>query len=392
MSDMLNEKFEKFLGEQKTLLEGGQDPMPTVTATVIPGTGSDSPSVSGDPQQKSGAKDEPSGSSPTVPPSVANGQSVTDLGGSQSEPLHSNKEEGEDNPGAKAAAPVGQDSSETSTSGKPGDEAGANKLEAGIAYGTSSGPDVQYPIKPSFESVDVSDDVKALLEGTELSEEFAEKAKTIFEAAVKAKISEEYDKLVEHFAKETLEKIEIAKADLSEDVNGTVNYAVTQWLEENQIAVDRGIRNEITEDFIAGLKNLFEEHYISIPDDKVEVVEGMATSIREMEERLDEQVKANVKLQTRLNETAKLNILATVSEGLADTQKDKLSKLAESVDYISEEDFTKKVSTFKEAYFSEKKVTSATSEVADETPVEGVEAPNTNPQMDMYAAALARWK
>ena len=96
MSDMLNEKFEKFLGEQKTLLEGGQDPMPTVTATVIPGTGSDSPSVSGDPQQKSGAKDEPSGSSPTVPPSVANGQSVTDLGGSQSEPLHSNKEEGED--------------------------------------------------------------------------------------------------------------------------------------------------------------------------------------------------------------------------------------------------------------------------------------------------------
>ena len=173
MSDVLKEKFEEFATEQKDVLKEYQDPMPTVTATVIPATGSDPSAVSGDPQQKSSGKDEPSGSSPTVPPSVANGQSVTDLGGSQSAPLHSNKEEGEDNPGAKAAAPVGQDTSETSSSGKPGDEAGANSLGAEIAYGTSKGPDVQYPIKPSFESVDVSDDVKALLEGTELSEEFA---------------------------------------------------------------------------------------------------------------------------------------------------------------------------------------------------------------------------
>jgi len=392
MSDVLNEKFGEFATEQKDILKEYQDPMPTVTATVIPATGSDPSAVSGDPQQKSSGKDEPSGSSPTVPPSVANGQSVTDLGGSQSEPLHSNKEEGEDNPGAKAAAPVGQDTSETSTSGKPGDEAGANKLEAGIAYGTSKGPDVQYPIKPSFESVDLSDDVKALLEGTELSEEFAEKAKTIFEAAVKAKLAEEHDKIVEHFAKETLEKIEVAKADLTEDVNGTVNYAVAQWMEENKLAVDSGIKNEITEDFMVGLKNLFEEHYIAIPDEKVEVVEGMAASLREMEERLDEQVKSNVKLQSRLNESAKTTILTTVSEGLADTQKDKLSKLAETVEFVSEEDFTKKVTTFKEAYFSEKKTAIATSEVADETPVEGVEAPSTNPAMDAYTAALARWK
>ena len=391
MSNVLNEKFEEFATEQAGILKEYQDPMPTVTATVIPGTGSENPTVSGDPQQGSSGKDEPSGSDPKVDPSVANGQSRNDLGGSQSAPLHSNKEEGEDNPGAKAAAPVSQDSSETSTSGKGGDEAGANSLGAEVTHGTSKGPDVQYPIKPSFESVDVSDDVKALLEGTELSEEFAEKAKTIFEAAIKAKLAEEHDKIVEHFAKETLDKIEVAKADLAEDVNGTVNYAVTQWLEENQLAVDTGIKNEITEDFITGLKSLFEEHYISIPDDKVDVVEGMAEQIREMESRLDEQVKASVKLQNRLNETAKTNILNTISEGLADTQKDKLSKLAEAVDFVSEEDFTKKVTTFKEAYFSEKKAV-ATSEVADETPVDGVEAPSTNPAMDAYAAALARWK
>ena len=391
MSDVLNEKFGEFATEQKDILKEYQDPMPTVTATVIPATGSDPSAVSGDPQQKSSGKDEPSGSDPKVEPSVANGQSRNDLGGSSSPPLHAKKEKGEENPGAKAAAPISQDGSETSSSGKGGDEAGVNSLGAEITHGTSKGPDVQYPIKPSFESVDVSDDVKALLEGTELSEEFAEKAKTIFEAALKAKLSEEHDKIVEHFAKETLEKIEVAKKDLTEDVNGTVNYAVRQWLEENQIAIDRGIKNEITEDFIVGLKSLFEEHYISIPDEKVEVVEGMAASIREMEERLDEQVKSNVKLQARLNETAKATILATVSEGLADTQKDKLSKLAEAVDFVSEEDYTKKVETFKVAYFSENK-TVATSEVADETPVEGVEAPATNPAMDAYTAALARWK
>ena len=387
MSDMLNEKFEEFASEQKDVLKEYQDPMPTVTATVIPGSGSDPTQVSGDPQQKSSGKDEPSGSDPKVPEAVANGQSRNDLGGSSSPPLHAKKEKGEENPGAKAAAPVSQDTSAASPSGKGGDEAGANSLGAEITHGTSKGPDVQYPIKPSFEEVELSDDVKALLEGTELSEEFAEKAKTIFEAAVKAKLSEEYDKLVEHFAKEHETKLAAAKAELNEEVNGTVNYAVNQWIEENQIAIDRGIRNEITEDFISGLKNLLEEHYISIPDDKVDAVESMATSIREMEERLDEQVKANVKLQNRLNESAKTVILKQVSEGLADTQKDKLSALAEGVEFKSEEEYSKKLNTIKESYFPKEKA--QVSEVSDETPVE---AEDISPSMGSYVDALNRWK
>jgi hypothetical protein len=383
---MLNEKFEEFASEQKDVLKEYQDPMPTVTATVIPGTGSDPTQVSGDPQQKGTGKDEPSGSDPKIEPSVASGQSRNDLGGSSSPPLHAKKEKGEENPGAKAAAPISQDSSAASPSGKGGDEAGANSLGAEITHGTSKGPDVQYPIKPSFEEVELSDDVKALLEGTELSEEFAEKAKTIFEAAVKAKLAEEYDKLVAHFTKEHEEKLAAAKAELNEEVNGTVNYAVNQWLEENQLAVDRGIRNEITEDFISGLKNLFEEHYISIPDDKVDAVESMATSIREMEERLDEQVKANVKLQNRLNESAKTVILKQVSEGLADTQKDKLSALAEGVEFKSEEEYSKKLNTIKESYFPKEKA--QVSEVSDETPVE---AEDVTPAMGSYLDALNRW-
>ena len=381
MSDMLNEKFEEFVTEQKVIVEAG-DPMPTVSANVIPGTGSE-PSQVSDAQTGSGGKDP----MPTVQPGVAPGQkAAADLGGTASGPLHPADDDGEENPGAKAAAPVSQDSSVTSTAGKPGKDP-MPSVGAEVAYATSTGPAVTYPIKPSFEELDVSADVAALVEGTELSEEFAEKAKTIFEAAVKAKISEEYDRLVEHFTTEFDKHFAEAKSEMAEEVNGTVNYAIGQWMEQNQVAVDRGIRNEITSDFIAGLKGLFEEHYISIPDEKVDVVEGMAESIREMEERLDEQVKTNVKLQSRLNETAKLNILNTVSEGLADTQKEKLAALAEGLEFVSEEAFTKKVATIKESYFKE--AAAPQSEVADETPVEGAE--DVSPAIAAYMQALDRW-
>ena len=381
MSDMLNEKFEEFVTEQKVIVEAG-DPMPTVSANVIPGTGSE-PSQVSDAQTSSGSGKDPM---PSVQPSVAPGQSAAaDLGGTSTTP-NEHDDDGEENPGAKAAAPVSQVSGDPQQRAKGGSDP-MPSVGADVAYATSTGSAVTYPIKPSFEELDVSADVAALVEGTELSEEFAEKAKTIFEAAVKAKISEEYDRLVEHFAAELDKQVEAAKAELSEEVDGTVNYAIGQWMEQNQVAIDRGIRNEITEDFIAGLKGLFEEHYIAIPDEKVDVVEGMADTIREMEERLDEQVKANVKLQNRLNETAKLNILNTVSEGLADTQKEKLAALAEGLEFVSEEAFSKKVKTIKESYFKES--IAAPAEVADETPVEGSE--DMNPVMAQYLQALNRW-
>ena len=383
MSDMLNEKFEEFVTEQKVIVEAG-DPMPTVSANVIPGTGSD-PSQVSDAQTSSASGKDPA---PKVEPSAAYGQSApADLGGTSTTP-NEHDDDGEENPGAKAAAPVSQ------VSGDPQQRAGDSPdarptVGAEVAYGTKMGSAVTYPIKPSMEELDVSADVAALVEGTELSEEFADKAKTIFEAAVKAKISEEYDRLVEHFATELDKQLEVAKSELSEEVNGTVNYAIGQWMEQNQVAVDRGIRNEITSDFIAGLKGLFEEHYISIPDEKVDVVEGMAETIREMETRLDEQVKANVKLQNRLNETAKLNILNTVSEGLADTQKEKLAALAEGLEFVSEESFSAKVKTIKESYFKE--AAAPQSEVADETPVEGA-GEEVSPAMAQYLSALNRWQ
>ena len=388
MSDTLNEKFEELATEQKVTLKEG-DPMPSVSAEVIPGTGSDPSQVSDAQTASASGKDpQPKVGTDAVPGS----QSVTDLGGSSTTP-NEHDEDGEENPGAKAAAPVGDKAAQsdgtaqTGNINDAGDQGTTPTVGTEVAYGTGDGGKVTYPIHAGFE-LDVSDDIKALLEGTELTEEFAEKAKTIFEAAVKAKLKEEYDKLVKHFAEETEKKVEEIKKELSEEVSGTVNYAVGQWKEENQLAVDQGIKTEITEDFIAGLKNLFEEHYISIPEDKVDVVEGMADQIREMETRLDEQVKANVKLQNRLDESARVVVLNNVSEGLADTQKDKLAALAEGIEFTTEEEFTKKVNTIKESYFKESTVTQ--SEVADETPVEGADK-DVTPAMDTYLQALNRW-
>ena len=386
MSDMLNEKFGEFV-TQNNLMESmptmTAEPAPTVKADVIPGSGSDPSAVSGDPQQRNTMSGDPA---PTVGTDVTPGaQSVTDLGGSTSAPLHSNDEDGEENPGAKAAAPV------SPVSGDPQQRHGnhhpdpAPTVGAEVAYATSVGPAVTYPIKPSFEGFDVSDDVKALTEGLELTEEYKEKIATIFEAAVKAKISEEYDKLVEHFATERDKQVSTAKAEISEEVDGTVNYAINRWLEENQVAIDRGIKNELNEELISGFLNVLSANHVNIPDDKVDVVEGMAETIREMEDRLNEQVKSNIEISKQLSEVKSVVILNQVSEGLADTQKEKLAALAEGVDFKSPEDYTKKLTTIRESYFKTEAVKSA----VDENPVEISE--EMSPAMAATVRVLRNW-
>lgn len=389
MSDMLKEKFEEFVTESGLVLEAG-DPMPTVSASVIPGGGSYH--ASGQSKSDVNSKGGSAEGKGSIGTDAVNGygaqQSITDNGG----PRPDGNDEGEDNPGAKASAPVGakaaqsDGTAQTANIHDAGDQGKTVTVGAQVAYGTSTGPDVAYPIKPSFESLDMSADVAALTEGTELSEEFKEKATTIFEAAVKSKLSEEWTKLEETFAARLDEQVSAVKKELAEEVGGTIKYAITTWLEENQVAVDRGIRNEITEDFIAGLKNLFQEHYINIPDDKVDVVEGLTDDLRKMENRLDEQVKANVKLQNRLDESAKKVILNVVSEGLADTQKDKLASLAEGVEFETEEKFAEKLKTLRESYFPSGSALKA--EVTDETPVEGAEV---SPVMAAYLQAINRW-
>ena len=392
MSDMLKEKFEEFASEHAAVLsEAGQDPMPTVTASVLPGDAAASGQSNTAVNAKAAAGEGATGHAAPLQPGIAIGQKAPQEVNSVTTTPHEHDEDGDENPGAKAAAPIsggisGEPNRGASNTDLPNGT--APKFGSDIAYGTKEGGRVTYPIKPKFEEVDMSADVAALTEGTELSEAFKEKATTIFEAAVKSKLSEEWDKLNETFEAHVTEQVESAKKELAEEVNGTLNYAVNKWLEENQVSIDRGIRNEITEDFLAGLKNLFEEHYINVPDEKVDVLEGLTEDLCKMEERLDEQVKRNIELQNRLNESAKAIIVKEISEGLADTQKDKLASLAEGVEFTSEENFSKKLNTIKESYFTKESVTKA--EVADQSPVVG-SAEDMSPAMAAYLHAMNRW-
>jgi hypothetical protein len=384
MSDMLNEKFEELVKGQNLVLEAG-DPMPTVSASVIPAAGKEPTQISDAQTSGAGGKDP----QPSVPPSVAIGQKpATDLGGTATLP-HPHDDDGEENPGAKAAAPISQISGDAQQAHQksPGDMAATPTVGTQVAYGTTTGPNVTYPIKPSFEELDLSSDVAALTEGEELTEDYKTKAKTIFEAAVKAKLQEEYTKLEEQFEAKLVEQVEAIKEELSEEVLGTVKYGIGQWIEENQVAIDRGIRNEITEDFIAGFMNLCKEHWISIPEDKTSVVDEMADELREMEERLNEQIERNVDLNNRLAESSKVVILNQVSEGLADTQKEKLASLSEGVRYESVEQFTESVKTLRKSYFPE---SVSKAEVSDDTPVALSE--DVSPAMAAYVHALSRWK
>ena len=383
MSDVLNERFGELLKGQNIIRESG-DAMPTVTASVIPGVGKEPSQISDVQTARAGGNDP----TPSVQPSVAIGQKpATDLGGTSTTP-HEHDDDGEENPGAKASAPISQISGDPQQANQksPGDMASTPSVGTQVAYGTSMGPNVTYPIKPSFEGLDLSSDVAALTEGEELSEDYKIKAKTIFEAAVKAKLHEEYAKLEEQFANQLAEQIEHIKLELSEEVLGTVKYGVGQWIEENQLAIDRGIRNEITEDFIAGFMNLCEEHWIKIPEDKADVVEDMADTIREMEDRLNEQIERNVELNSRLSESSKVVILNQVSEGLADTQKEKLASLSEGITFETGEKFASAVKTLRKSYFPE---SLSKTEVSDEVPAQGHDV---TPIMEQYLKAINNWK
>ena len=211
------------------------------------------------------------------------------------------------------------------------------------------------------ETYDMEDDVNALLGGEELSEEFREKAKTIFEAAINAKVSEIKAKLDEEKTAAIEEAVAEHKTELTERTDSYLEYVAQEWLTENQLAVEHGLKTEMTESFLSGMKSLFEDHYVSIPDQKYDVVSTKVEKLDDMETKLNEQIEKNVALNKRLSESASDVILGTVSEGLAATQKEKLATLAEGVEFESEESYKEKLTTLRESYFSDKKVATQTS-------------------------------
>ena len=221
------------------------------------------------------------------------------------------------------------------------------------------------------EQYDIEEDVNALIEGEELSEEFKEKAKTIFEAAIISRVNQVKESLEAQYEERLTEEVkEIAEA-LSERVDSYLEYVAGEWFEENTLAVEKGLKEELSESFMTGLKGLFEEHYVSIPEDKYNVLESMVEKLDEMETKLNEQIEKNISLNKRLAESVAEGIFDEISEGLAATQKEKLASLAESVEFESEEEYREKLETLKESYFPTRTVSSS---AKTETLSEGVDS------------------
>jgi len=240
------------------------------------------------------------------------------------------------------------------------------------------------------EEYDIEEDVNALLAGEELSEEFQEKARTIFEAAIRSKVSEIKEHIQETYENALIEEVEIIKQGLIERVDAYLEYVADEWVSENALAIEQGLKTEMTESFLQGMKGLFEDHYVSIPEEKYDVIESMVDKLDEMEEKLNEQIEKNIALNNRLAESVADVIFADVAEGLALSQKDKLASLAENVEFDSESDYREKLVTLRESYFpsnagTQREVTENLSES-----VEYSETPQVSGIMESYLSVLSR--
>ena len=243
-----------------------------------------------------------------------------------------------------------------------------------------------------IEEINVEEDLQALIAGEELSEEFQDKARTIFETAIRTKVSEIKEELNDSYAAALVEELDTIKTGLTERVDSYLEYVADEWIQENQLAVEAGLKTEMTESFLEGMKSLFEEHYVTIPEEKYDVLNSMVDKLDEMENKLNEQIERNMALNSRLAESTADVIFADVAEGLADTQKEKLATLAENVEFESETDYREKLGTLKESYFPSKtSAPKSTSEnLSEEVSTEEVASQDVTPRMQAYLDTLSR--
>jgi len=240
------------------------------------------------------------------------------------------------------------------------------------------------------EDFDIEEDVNALLAGEELSEEFQEKARTIFEAAIRSKVAEIRGSLQEAYESALVEEITTIKSELTERLDAYLEYVADEWFQENALAVEHGLKTEMTESFLSGMKQLFEDHYVTIPEDRYDVIESMVDKLDEMESKLNEQIQRNVALNRRLAESVADVIFADVAEGLALSQKDKLASLAENVEFESEADYREKLVTLRESYFPSNAGTHRTHSETISEGNEFVAQTTSSPIMESYMNTLRR--
>ena len=247
-------------------------------------------------------------------------------------------------------------------------------------------------IEEEEEKIDIEADVAALIEGEELSEEFQAKAKTIFEGAIRSKVATIKEDLQEAYAQALVEELDEIKKGLTERVDSDLEYVCDEWFLENALQVETGLKSEMTESFLEGMKSLFEEHYVTVPEEKYDVLNSMVDKLDEMENKLNEQIDRNVALNRRLAESNADGVFAAVAEGLADTQKEKLATLAENVECESETDYREKLETLKESYFPSKtSAPKSTSEnLSEEVSTEEVASTDVAPRMQAYLDLLSR--
>lgn len=302
--------------------------------------------------------------------------SAEDLGG----PLTKPSPDTEESPGKKVSAKAKKVSNVVNKSGGAPEPMqtlqGSAPGQTGVKEETEETEEI---------AIDVTQDVEALLQGEEFSDEFKFKAATIFEAAVKAKVVEEVERIQKTFEEKLQQEVVEVKESVETRVDSHLDYVAEQWVKENQLTVDNGLRSELSEEFILGLKGLFEQHYVDIPEDKYDVLGEMTEKLDQMEEKLNEQIETNVSLNATLGTYIKNGTIAEISEGLAQTQKEKLASLAEGVEFVSEESYREKIVTIKENYFP-KTQASSSEDLVTEAQVIAEEGP-----MAAYAAALSKW-
>jgi hypothetical protein len=257
----------------------------------------------------------------------------------------------------------------------------------GEGYGAKEEESVdESTLEDRLSSVDVSEDVSALTEGEELSEEFKDKAATIFEAAVKSKLRSEVERIEMSKTQEIAEEINRVRDELTEKVDSYMNYVVEEWMKENEIAIERGLKGEIAEDFISGLKSLFEEHYIDVPDEKYDILGTQSEKIDELEAKLNEQIEKTASMKKQNDQLVRESVFAEVASDLADTEVEKFKSLAEDVDFTDEDTFRSKLDTLKESYFP--KATTIAESVDSES--DDSEAFDTTGAMAAYMAAISK--
>ena len=245
-------------------------------------------------------------------------------------------------------------------------------------------------IEKRVKEVDVAEHVEALVNGEgDLSEEFKRKAATVFEAAVKSKIRTEIERLENEYEEKLKEGVESATEEMTDKVDTYLNYVTEEWMKENELAIERGLKGEIAEDFISGLKQLFEDHYIDIPDEKYDVLEAQSEKISELESKLSETIERNVSLKNNNASLVKEQVISEVSDDLAETEIEKFKSLVDDVDYADEESYREKLGTLKESYFPKTSITETT-ETVDDVDTGTAQDIDLTPSMDAYMSAIGR--